>query len=139
LSGSPKQQRGQEKRAIDVPNTRGGAKTFGSSRARISTGAVQLFRKYTGRGPSQAQTTLDGDALFIVMRETLTAAELNMISAGQKELVMELRQASQEAMRPELVKLVEENVHRRVVAFISIAEANPDIAVEVFRLEPAGK
>ena len=63
------------------------------------------------------------------MRETVTAAELNMISAGQKDLVLELRQASQEAMRPELIKL----------AFISIADANPHIAVEVFRLEPAGQ
>ena len=112
-----------------MPNTPGGVKPLGSSRARISTGAVQLFRKYTGRGPSHAQTTLDGDALFIVMRETVTAAELNMISAGQKDLVLELRQASQEAMRPELIKL----------AFISIADANPHIAVEVFRLEPTGK
>jgi hypothetical protein len=42
-------------------------------------------------------------------------------------------------MPPELIKLAEENVHRKVVAFISIAEANPDIAVEVFRLEPTGK
>jgi len=122
-----------------VPNTPGGVKPLGSSRARISTGAVQLFRKYTGRGPSQAQTTLDGDALFIVMRETLTAAELNMISAGQKELVLELRRASQEAMRPELVDLVEENVRRKVIAFISMVEANPDIAVEMFRFEPAGQ
>jgi len=121
-----------------MPN-KGRGDGLGVSCARISTGAVQLFREYTGRGPSQAQTTLDGDALFIIMRETLTRAELNMISAGQKELVMRLRQASQEAMRPKLVNLVEENVRRKVIAFISMAEANPDIAVEMFRFEPAGQ
>jgi uncharacterized protein YbcI len=41
-------------------------------------------------------------------------------------------------MRDELVALVEEQLGRKVIAFMSQNHIDPDLAVEVFVLEPDG-
>jgi hypothetical protein len=40
-------------------------------------------------------------------------------------------------MREDLVKLVEDTLDRKVIAFMSANHIDPDMAVEVFVLEPA--
>lgn len=112
-----------------------GASGLGAPGARISTGAVQLFRKYAGRGPSRAFTTLDGDVVFILLEGTLTPSEHQLVEMGEEKLVLESRRAYQRAMREELTELVETNVDRKVKAFVSIDSPNPDIALEMFVLD----
>ena len=112
-----------------------GANGLGAPGARISTGAVQLFRKYAGRGPSRAFTALDGDVVFILLEGTLTPSERQLIEMGEEKLVLESRRAFQKAMREELTELVETNVNRRVTAFVSLDNPNPDIALEMFVLD----
>jgi flavorubredoxin len=50
--------------------------------------------------------------------------------------VLELRHDYQVAMRDELVQAVEETLDRKVIAFMSQNHIDPDLAVEVFMLEP---
>jgi hypothetical protein len=55
-------------------------------------------------------------------------------SPGKIDRVLALRHDFQEAMREELVALVEAHVGRRVVAFMSANHVDPDLAVEMFIL-----
>lgn len=103
--------------------------------AKISTGTVRLFRKYTGRGPDRASTRIDGDLAIVVLRNTLTIAERELVAVGHEADVLSMRSATQQAMRDELVALVEEQLGRKVEGFSSHNSVEPDMAIEVFVLD----
>jgi uncharacterized protein YbcI len=109
---------------------------LGSVAGTISNGVVQLFREYTGRGPTRARTVISRDAVMVVMSDTLTKAEHQLVAHGYEERVLRMRDDVQRIMRPELVKLVETKLERSVVAFMSSNHVDPDMAVEVFVLQP---
>ena len=102
----------------------------------ISDGAVQLLRDYTGRGPNKARTVLNDDMVTIVLVDTLTRGERTLLDRGDEERVMATRREFQRLMRDDLVALVESQVQREVVAFLSANHADPDLAVETFMLAP---
>jgi uncharacterized protein YbcI len=108
----------------------------GSIAAQITTGAVQLFNKYTGRGPTRGQTVLHGDTVTIVLRGQLTPGEQKLVAAGREHEVRISRRAYQEVMQSELTAIVEGHLQRRVIAFLSDDHLDPDVAVEFFLLEP---
>lgn len=108
-----------------------------SPQADISRSAVQLLRDYTGRGPTKARTTINHDSVMIVMGDTLTKGERKLAENGKADRVREVRHDFQMVMRDELVELVESTVDRKVIAFMSDNHLDPDLAVEVFILEPA--
>jgi uncharacterized protein YbcI len=103
----------------------------------ISTGAVQLLHEYTGRGPTKAKTVIDDDLVTVMLADTLTKGESKLVEKGRSDRVLELRHEYQLVMRTELVDLVERNLDRKVIAFMSQNHIDPDLAVEVFVLERA--
>ena len=105
--------------------------------AMISTSAVQLLHDYTGRGPTKAKTTINGNLVTILLADTLTKGERKLVDAGESDRVLELRHEFQRLMRQDLVSLVETQLDRKVVAFMSQNHVDPDLAVEVFVLESA--
>ena len=105
--------------------------------AKISTQAVQLLHEYTGRGPTQAKTTIDENLVTILLADTLTKGERKLVENGGSERILELRHDYQLAMRDVLVRTVEERLDRKVTAFMSQNHIDPDLAAEVFVLEPA--
>ena len=108
----------------------------GNSAATISAAAVQLLREYTGRGPTRSRTMINQDSVMILLGDTLTRGERKLVESGQAERVLQLRHDYQVVMRDELVKSVEDTLDRKVVAFMSQNHIDPDLAVEVFVLEP---
>jgi uncharacterized protein YbcI len=108
----------------------------GAVTAAISTGTVQLMHEYTGRGPTKARTTLTPDLCVIVLADGLTKAERTLVAEGDEELVLRLRRRFQRAMRHVLTDLVEKHTGQRVTAFMSDNHVDPDVAAEVFVLEP---
>jgi uncharacterized protein YbcI len=102
----------------------------------ISTAVVGLVRDYTGRGPTQARTTIDDDLIVCVLGDTLTRGEKTLVQHGQSSAVIESRRSYQSAMRDEAVGIVEELTGRTVAAFLSENHLDPDLAVETFVLEP---
>jgi uncharacterized protein YbcI len=108
-----------------------------SPQACISSGSVRIVRRHTGRGPTKARTVISDEMVTILMSDTLTAGERNLVGAGAHEQVLELRYKFQQIMGNELIALVEEHVPRKVVAFMSTNHTDPDFAVEVFVLAPA--
>jgi len=107
-----------------------------SANAAISDGAVRLLHEYTGRGPTRSRTTIDGDSVMTVLGDTLTRGERKLVGSGKAERVLQLRHDFQMAMREDLIELVEGATERKVVAFMSQNHIDPDLAVEVFMLEP---
>jgi uncharacterized protein YbcI len=104
--------------------------------ATISNGVVMMLHEHTGRGPTRARTTVTDDLVVVVLGETMTKGEHRLREAGDGELVLEVRRRFQEAMREELVALVELHTGRSVSAFMSANNLDPDVAAEIFLLVP---
>jgi uncharacterized protein YbcI len=91
---------------------------------------------YTGRGPTKAWTSIDGDLITVVLRDTLTKGERSLVADGRSDLVMKVRKAYQDTMRQEAIAGVQQLTGRTVIAFLSDNHIDPDIAVESFVLDP---
>jgi uncharacterized protein YbcI len=104
--------------------------------AMISTATVQLLHEYTGRGPTKAKTTINEDLVTVLLADTLTTGERTLVETGNSDRVLELRHDYQVVMREDLVAVVERQLDRKVIAFMSQNHIDPDLAVETFVLEP---
>ena len=102
----------------------------------INTGAVRIVRDYTGRGPTKARSVIDHSSVTILLGDTLTAGKRRLAESGRAEHVLNNRHEFQRLMRDDLVKVVEDALDRKVIAFMSTNHIDPDMAVEVFVLEP---
>ena len=102
----------------------------------ISTSAVQLLHEYTGRGPTKAKTMINENVVTILLADTLTSGERHLADNGRADRVLKLRHDFQLMMRDDLVGIVERQLERKVIAFMSQNHVDPDLAVEVFVLEP---
>ena len=107
-----------------------------SPSGRISNGAVKLLLEYTGRGPTKAKTTINGDTVVIVLADTLTRGERSLAESGKADHVLRTRHEYQMVMRADLVGLVEGELGRKVIAFMSDNHIDPDFGAEVFVLQP---
>src|SRR3954453_13822854 len=108
----------------------------GQAAQAISNAVVRLMREYTGRGPTQAHTTINENTVLVTLRDTLLKAERSLVNDGHAEAVMTMRRRFQATMQDELVAAITEHTGRTVHAFLSDNAVNPDIAVEVFILDP---
>jgi len=105
----------------------------------ISNVVVQALASTTGRGPTKARTTLGENAVFVVLQDTLTRGERNLVDAGEDRAVLDLRRLWQGVMRGDCCRQIEELTGRKVIGFMSDNHIDPDIAVEVFILQPLGE
>jgi uncharacterized protein YbcI len=108
----------------------------GELTSRISTAVVQALARTTGRGPTKAKTTLGTNGVFVVLEDTLTRGEQTLAAAGEGEAVLELRRRWQSVMEAEVSREIEVLTGRKVIGFMSDNHIDPDLAVEVFVLEP---
>ncbi len=108
-----------------------------SPSAKIATSMVQVLHEYTGRGPTKAKTTIDENLVTVVLADTLTTGERTLVGHGQADRVLQVRHDYQTAMRDELVGIIERELDREVIAFMSQNHLDPDLAVEIFVLKPA--
>jgi uncharacterized protein YbcI len=110
-----------------------------SPNAAISDAAVRLLHEYTGRGPTRSRTTINHDSVMILLGDTLTRGERKLVDGGKGERVLQLRHDFQLVMEDELTKAVEDATGRKVIAFMSQSHIDPDLAAEIFVLEPEKK
>src|SRR4051794_3284423 len=108
----------------------------GQLAAAISNTVVKALARTTGRGPTKAKTTLGDNGVFVVLQDTLTAGERTLSDAGQGQAVLDLRRRWQAVMEVDVSREIEELTGRKVVGFMSDNHIDPDLAVEVFVLEP---
>jgi uncharacterized protein YbcI len=103
--------------------------------AGISSGIVGLYRQHFGKGPTKAKTYVLDDLVICVLRDGLTTVERTLFAEGRADSVREMRTAFQDAVADKFKAVVEELTNRRVVAFMSQAHVDPDLAIEVFFLD----
>src|SRR5215211_1504439 len=110
--------------------------TRGEDLARISTGLVQLHSRYYGKGPTKAKTHMVNDTVICILRGGFTTVERTLIDQGKVDAVYEMRRSFQTVMEEQFTAIVEDVTGRRVIAYMSQIHQNPDLAVEIFVLEP---
>src|SRR5689334_1523326 len=102
----------------------------------ISNAVVKALARTTGRGPTQAKTTLGDNGVFVVLQDSLTVGEQTLTAAGQGRAVLDLRRRWQGVMEADVSHEIEELTGRKVIGFMSDNHIDPDLAVEVFVLDP---
>ena len=102
----------------------------------ISNAIVQIHKENFGKGATRARTRMMDDVIVVELEEVLTRAEQTLVATGRDEHIRETRHIFQEANRDAFVGAVEEITGRKVRAFLSQVSVDPDVAVDVFLLEP---
>jgi uncharacterized protein YbcI len=108
----------------------------GALRKDISNAIVHLYKQHYGRGPVKCRTYLQPDLVVVVLGGGYSASEQTLFQAGKWYEVRETRQLWQDSMQVRFVDTVETLTHRKVRAFMSANHQDPDLAVELFVLEP---
>ena len=115
----------------------GGSSTRGEVLASISTGLVGLHSRYYGKGPTKAKTYLVDDTVICILRGGFTTVERTLIEDGNVDAVYQIRRSFQQAMEGQFTAVVEAAMDRKVIAYMSQIHQDPDLAVEIFVLEPS--
>jgi uncharacterized protein YbcI len=102
----------------------------------ISDAIVRLFAARTGHGATRAWTTLGENLIVCVLQNLLSKGEQSLVQHGERDAVLTTRSAYQEMIEGDAVSAVEEISGRSVSAFMSANHLEPDLAVEIFVLEP---
>ena len=108
----------------------------GQLAAAISDMIVRALAETTGRGPTKAKTTIGENGVFVVLQDSLTHGERTLTAAGEGEVVLDLRRRWQRVMEKDVSQRLEKLTGRKVIGFMSDNHIDPDLAVEVFVLEP---
>ena len=116
----------------------GSATHLKSQATSISNGIGSMHREHYGRGADRIRTLIHQDVVMTRLEDCFTTVEKKMIAEGAFVQVRETRTMFQDWMRPRFTEIVEEATGRRVQAFFSQVTHDPDMAVELFLLEPAG-
>jgi uncharacterized protein YbcI len=111
-----------------------------SERARHATAVgnaiTRLHRDYYGRGATTTRTMYQRNHIVVFLEDIYTPVERTLIEAGSHEDVRRTRQVFQDAMRERFSDSVEEITGRNVIQFMSQVSFDPDMAAEIFVLEP---
>jgi uncharacterized protein YbcI len=108
----------------------------GETLAQISTGLVQLHSRYYGKGPTKAKTHQVNDTVISILRGGFTTVERTLIDQGNVDAVYDMRRSFQMAMEEQFTAVVQAATGRKVIAYMSQIHEDPDLAVEIFVLEP---
>jgi uncharacterized protein YbcI len=108
--------------------------------ALLSNEMVQLYKEQFGRGPRQARSFwCNDDVLTVVLEDTFTAAERNLVRMDAHARLREQRTFFQYATVAGFCEPVERLTGRTVRAFISGIDTMVDgLSVETFVLYPIG-
>jgi uncharacterized protein YbcI len=98
---------------------------------------MQLHRRYYGRGPTKGKAHLIDDMVICVLWNGFTTVEETLIGRGERLAVEGFRRTFQSAMEQQFTEVVENATERKVLAYLSQVHAEPDVAVELFLLEPS--
>lgn len=107
----------------------------GELNAAVTSALVGIHTQHLGRGPTTASTFHYRNVVVTLMHDVLTQAERALSRNDHAEAVQRIRHLFQRAMEPDFRDAVERLTGRRVIAFISGTQIEPDIAAELFVLD----
>jgi uncharacterized protein YbcI len=102
----------------------------------VSNAVVRVYKKYFGKGPTQARAYYQDDLVACVLRDVYTRAERTLIDAGRSSVVLSARRELQRAVAGELTAAIEEITGREVIGFFSDSQEDPPMSIETFLLAP---
>jgi uncharacterized protein YbcI len=108
--------------------------------AAISNELVRVYKRQFGRGPTSTRTLFAGpDTIVVVLEDTLTPAERNLVALGEHQRLRDMRTFFQYAAVREFCEPIERLTGRKVRAFLSSIDTVADgLSVETFLLHPEG-
>ena len=119
-----------------MPNIQDRTETSQSSPTKeISRGAVQIAKEHIGRGPNKVRVTIAEDAVLIRYEESLSPAERKLVADGDPDFVRLMRRRFQDAVRPDIVALVERTLGRKARTFLSDHDVVHDVGIELILLD----
>jgi uncharacterized protein YbcI len=106
----------------------------------ISNVMVRLHKEQFGRGPTSARAYWCGsDVLVVVLEDTLTPAERNLVKMGEHQRLRDTRMFFQYASVAEFCEPIEQITGRKVRSFLSAIDTEVSgLATEVFVMHPEG-
>lgn len=106
----------------------------------VSNAMVRLYKDNFGRGPSRVRTLWCGeDVLTVILEETLTPAERNLVKMGEHQRLRDTRMFFQYATVREFCEPIEQLTKRKVRSFISGVDTEVEgLSTEMFVLHPEG-
>ena len=113
------------------------SESLGEALAEITTALVGLHKRFYGKGPVRAKTFLLDSTVLCLLEGGFTIVERTLIDTGRDQIVRDLRHNFQLAMREQYTRIIEERLGRAVVAYLSQVHTQPDLAIELFMLEPS--
>lgn len=108
----------------------------GRQAAAISNAITRMHREHYGRGASTTRTIIQRNYVVCFLDDIYTPVERTLIESDRRDAVRETRNLFQDAMGPRFRDAVEQATGRTVIAFMSQVHFEPDMAAEVFVLEP---
>jgi uncharacterized protein YbcI len=103
----------------------------------VTDAIVALHLRHFGRAPAMARTHLLEDELLACTLDGIyTTVEKTMIEIQRADHVHETRHAFRDAMKKPYIDVVERLSGRKVRASVTNYHVGPDLAVELFLLEP---
>ena len=103
----------------------GGVLRDGALALEISTAVVRELVSTTGRGPLKAKTTVGDNAVSVVLQDTLTRGERNLVDAGESDAVLGLRRLWQTVTRDSCGRRTAELTPRKVGGVLSEHHPTP--------------
>ena len=101
----------------------------------ISRSIVSLLKEHLGRGPAKAKTYIHEDSVVVLMYEGHTTGEETLLGGGEGEAVASQRVKSSEAIHDRLTAVVEAEMGRKVIGFMSSSQQDPSLIAYVFVLD----
>ena len=102
----------------------------------VSDGMVALLKEFYGRGPTRTKSYYEDDLVVCLLRGGFSRVEQTLLEGGRGSSVIQQRMEFQELMRKRFEVVIERATGRRVIAFMSGNQQDPDIMCEVFILAP---
>jgi uncharacterized protein YbcI len=111
--------------------------TGGELDSALTNELVGVHTGYLGHGPKTASTFYRGNVVVTVMHDVLTKAEKILAQTGRHGDVSEARGILHQEMETDFRAVVERLTGRKVLAFLSANQIEPDVAAAIFILDDA--
>ena len=102
----------------------------------ITVAMVKLHRRFYGKGPTEAKTYAINNTILCMLRGGFTTVEQTLMADGKREDVERIRRSFQDTMKDRFIDVIESTLDRQVIGYMSQIHADPDVAIELFLLEP---
>ena len=105
------------------------------ARRAISRSVVGVLKEHLGRGPVKAKTYIHDDSVLVLMYDGHTKSEETLSKGGEEEEVASHRVKVSEAIRTNLTAVIEAEMGRKVVGYMSSSQQHPSLISYIFVLD----